>query len=201
MIALERENELLRDEIDAVARQRDASRKIEVICRREISELHAHLQELRGAIQKRSGTLGILEETNSRLKFELMSAVENKSEKREPAALLEAGTTLIATLRKHPPQSITIVSSESTGSATFDFSLEMRSILESAGWTVKFMEGSFDDGQFCGLQVINDRSEASAAAARVLCRALENGGFTFFERVAPAASNITPLRLFVGRDN
>src|SRR5262249_49790314 len=54
MIALEREIELLRDEIDAVARQRDASRQIEVICRREISELHAHLQELRGAIQRQS---------------------------------------------------------------------------------------------------------------------------------------------------
>jgi len=80
----------LRDEIDAVARQRDASRKIEVICRREISELHAHLQELRGAIQKQSRTRGILEEANSRLKVELMSAVENKSEKPEPAALLEA---------------------------------------------------------------------------------------------------------------
>jgi hypothetical protein len=77
----------------------------------------------------------------------------------------------------------------------------MRSILETAGWTVKFMEGSFNEGQFYGLQVINDRSEPSAAAARVLCCALENGGFTFFERVAPATSNITPLRLLVGKNN
>ena len=201
MIALERENELLRDELDAVARQRDASRQIEVICRREISELHAHMHELRDAIQKQARTLGILEEANSRLKFELMAAVENKSEKHAPAALLEAREALIAMLRKHPPQSITIVSSESAGSATFDFSIEMRSILESAGWTVKFMESSFNDGQFYGLQVISDRSEPSRAAARVLCRALENSGFTFFERVAPSTSNITPVRLLVGRNN
>jgi hypothetical protein len=198
-IALEGENEQLRDEIDAAVQERDASRRIEVMCRREISELHAHLHELRNAIQKQARTLGMLEESNSRLKFEWMSAIKNKSERPAPAALLEAREALIAMLRKHPPQSVTIVSSESAGSATFDFSIEMRSILESAGWTVKFMEGSLNDGQFYGLQVISDGSERFAAAARILCRAFENTGFTFFERVAPAISSITPLRLLVGR--
>jgi hypothetical protein len=198
-IALEGENEQLRDEIDAAVQERDASRRIEVMCRREISELRAHLQELRDAIQKQARTLGMLEEANSRLKFEWMSAVENKSERPAPAALLEAREALIAMLRKHPPQSVTIVSSESAGSATFDFSIEMRSILESAGWTVKFMEGSLKADRFYGLQVINDGSEPSVIAARILCRAIEDAGFAFFERVAPAISNITPLRLLVGR--
>jgi MinD-like ATPase involved in chromosome partitioning or flagellar assembly len=191
----------LKETIDAVARERDAFRQIEENYRREILKLRDRIGRMEGSSQLQEKTLGILEETISRLKFELMSAIDTKAAKPGPGILLSARDILIQTLRSQPPQSVTLVSIDSAGSATSDFSIEMRSILESAGWVVKFVRSNFDSGQFYGLQVVNDGSEPAMAAARILCNAFKSAGLAFFRRSAPATANLSDFRLIVGRDN
>lgn len=195
------ENEQLKGAVDAVTRERDAFRQIEENYRREILELRDHMRRMEGSNQLQEKTLGILEEAISRLKFELMSTIDTKATKTGPAALLRARQILIEKLRMEPPQSITIVSIESAGTATFEFSVELRSILETCGWAVKFMQSPFENGQFYGLQVVNDGSEPALAAAIILGRAFEAAGLAFFRRTAPATANLSAFRLIIGRAN
>jgi len=191
----------LRETIDAVTRERDAFRQIEEKYRKEVLELRDRISRMEGSSQLQEKTLAIFEETISRLKFELMSAIDTKAVKPGPGILLRVRDILIQKLRSEPPQSVTLVSIDSAGSATSDFSIEMRSILESSGWVVKFTQSNFDGGQFYGLQVVNDGSAPSMTATRILCDAFEAAGLAFFRRSAPATGNLSGFRLIVGKAN
>jgi hypothetical protein len=130
-----------------------------------------------------------------------MAVLEGSVMRPGPDALLRDRNTLIHLLRFEPAPSLTIIAIEQAGKDTFEFAVEMRSILEIAGWNVKFMTSSFENGKFYGLQVVKDGSEIGDSAARLLCNAFDKVGLPFIPRTAPTPKNLSPLRLIIGQNN
>jgi hypothetical protein len=130
-----------------------------------------------------------------------MAILESTVTRPGPDVLLRERDTLIHMLRSDAGPSATVIAIYEAGKEPFEFGIEMRSILESAGWNVKFMTSSFEEGRFYGLQIVKDSSEIGDSGARLLSRALEKVGIPFVSRTAPTPTNLSPLRLIIGQNN
>ena len=153
------------------------------------------------AIESVEKTLRIFEEDNHQLKFDLMAVLETAVSMPGPDVLVRHRDALVEMVRVQSSESATVIAMTEAGKDGYDFGIEMRSILEAAGWNVKFMTSTFENGMFYGLQVVRDSSDAGDAAARVITGAFEKAGIPFVLRTAPTPKNLSPLRLIIGQNN
>ncbi len=186
---------------DVVIEQDVVFRQVEEAYQRELSALRKLHSEKDTAILRLEKMMRNLEEDNYKLHFDLMAHMEGNAKRPGPDILLRERDTLIRMLRSGAGPSTTLIAIHEGESDTFEFGIEMRSILESAGWNVQFMTSSFENGRFYGLQIVTDSSEMGDSAARLLSGAFEKVGIPFVSRTAPTPKNLSPLRLIIGQNN
>ena len=185
---------------DTVAQKDGVIRQLEETYSRELSCLHQLQNEKDTAIDRLEKTLRIVEENNYQLKFDRVTNLETKARRPGPESLIRQREGLVTMLRTQSGLSATVIGMDEGGRDGFLFAIELRSILESAGWNVKFLTSAFENGEFFGLQVVRDGSKVAASTGRLLCEALEQFGFAFILKTAPSP-NLSPLRLIVGKCN
>lgn len=134
-------------------------------------------------------------------KLELVPSSENTSAKLDLGALLRQRRTLVESLRKQPPHSVTIIPIIEGGKDSFDFAIELQAILESGGWSVGFVTSTFEANQFYGLHIVTDGSNIAQSTASILSTAFRKGRVGFTETTAESSGGLDPVRLIVGIHN
>jgi MinD-like ATPase involved in chromosome partitioning or flagellar assembly/ABC-type transporter Mla subunit MlaD len=193
-------NALAAQASDTVSQKDAVIRQIEETYRRELSGLHKLHTEKDTAILRLEKVLRTVEEDNQNLKFDFMALFESTTARPGPDVLIREREALVHLLRVEPAESATVIAIDAERDS-LDFGIELRSILESAGWNVKFMTSSFESGKFYGLHLVKDSSDIADSAARILSGALEKVGVPFIRRTAPTPGNLSPLRLIIGQSN
>ena len=192
--SIEQLTRVVTEQVNEIARSRDHLRL-------EISEIEESRRVKYTSVPPAEKPKKFHAVNNPPPKLELVPSSENTSAKLDLGALLRQRRTLVESLRKQPPHSVTIIPIIEGGKDSFDFAIELQAILESVGWSVGFVTSTFEANQFYGLHIVTDGSNIAQSTASILSTAFRKGRVGFTETTAESSGGLDPVRLIVGIHN